>query len=286
MQSHFSSCHFWIPFARGFPPTNDLPKIFFFEKQLAGVILTCKPFADRMLLRIHRTKLQAKAKVHHVRTMHHCVLPKQTAPLPLKRLVSKDGSRNFIVPFGNGQLESRLVLRRSTNAALAAAAAAAPTKDSDAAYRDKLCVYVSSQAGCNMGCGECHLTATQQTSMRPATPRDYSHQVHRVMDEWKNILSFSTDQTKLRVKQVNIEFMARGEPLMNPYVRNKWYHSFLFFQFTNVNKYVQYCCRPDVVASIAEPLSILKPDIVVKYNISTIMPKMFSAFTLFPFLIP
>ncbi len=64
-----------------------------------------------------------------------------------RRLVSTlDPSRNLVIPFGRGALESRLVIRGTA--------------------REKLCIYVSSQAGCNMGCGECHLTATGQTSMR------------------------------------------------------------------------------------------------------------------------
>ncbi len=152
-------------------------------------------------------------------------------------------------------LESRLVLR-STQSARDKKPPPSP---------DKLCIYVSSQAGCNMGCGECHLTATQQTSMRPATPRDYACQVQRVIDEWKDTLALSTDQTKLKIRQINIEFMARGEPLMNPHVRNKW---------------------PEVVAAIAEPLKFLKQGITVKYNLSTIMPKQKPTLPMHTFLLP
>lgn len=121
----------------------------------------------------------------------------------MKRLTSRlDPSVNIIRGFPNGtsrsttRLESRLVIRN-----------------------EKLCIYVSSQGGCNMGCGQCHLTASGQTSMKPSTIDDYKQQVVSVLDEMsKSRHSVVRNQ----VTRLNIEFMARGEPLANPYVLKSW----------------------------------------------------------------
>ena len=77
-----------------------------------------------------------------------------------------------------------------------------------------MCVYVSSHVGCNMGCGQCHLTATGQTRMELAKPTDFAEQARQVVAEAGPRLPL--------VERVNVEFMARGEPMANPYVQHRW----------------------------------------------------------------
>ncbi len=107
---------------------------------------------------------------------------------------TEDGSVNFILPASDGAFEARYV-RRS---------------------EDYFIAYVSSQAGCDRACRFCHLTATGQTSMEHATAHKYAQQVERVL------LHHAVQN--IRPGKMNMNFMARGEPLLNPCLRNhaKW----------------------------------------------------------------
>lgn len=81
---------------------------------------------------------------------------------------------------------------------------------------DRLSVYVSSQSGCNQGCKFCWLTATGQTSFRHVDVARYAEQVDTAL---KHIAGDAPSSLPYRV---NINFMARGEPLMNRYVINRY----------------------------------------------------------------
>lgn len=70
--------------------------------------------------------------------------------------------------------------------------------------------YVSSHSGCRLACRFCHLTQTGQTMFRPATHWDLMSQLMRVLQHM--------DEERIRPPRLNINFMARGEPLANPYI--------------------------------------------------------------------
>lgn len=78
-------------------------------------------------------------------------------------------------------------------------------------------IYLSSHSGCNQACRFCHLTQTKQTNMVQATFDDYLLQVQTVLDHWtKNKAVF------VNPEKIHVNFMARGEPLLNETVVNNW----------------------------------------------------------------
>jgi 23S rRNA (adenine2503-C2)-methyltransferase len=83
---------------------------------------------------------------------------------------------------------------------------------------DYFIIYVSSHNGCNKACRFCHLTQTGQTDYESVTYSQYLHQVQIVLEYWnENIKPIAPKPCK-----VHVNFMARGEPLDNPVVRNNW----------------------------------------------------------------
>lgn len=113
-----------------------------------------------------------------------------------KVLFSKiDESVNFVFPNG---LEARFVHRPDT---------------------DYFIVYLSSHRGCDQACRFCHLTQTKQVDMTPATTSEYMMQTDSVMKHYLNLL---LNEKIDYLKKVNFNWMARGEPLLNPDIRSNW----------------------------------------------------------------
>ena len=81
-----------------------------------------------------------------------------------KKLVSKDGSINFIIPYYKSAIECRYV-RRSP---------------------DYISTYVSSHNGCLMGCKFCWLTATGQTNFKHSDLDTYNIQLKTILEEIKD----------------------------------------------------------------------------------------------------
>lgn len=109
----------------------------------------------------------------------------------------------------------------------------------------QIIAYLSSQTGCNKACRFCHLTQTGQTSMDDITPEIFALQLHKILSD--NIDSIIKDV------KLNINFMARGEPLANSYIRNNWIEV------------------KSALITVAEEYGI-NPSLI-KFNISTIIPR-------------
>lgn len=135
----------------------------------------------------------------------------------------EDESVNFVTMGPKGTFEARYVRRTA----------------------EYMIAYLSSHAGCDRSCRFCHLTATGQTSMTPADVEDYADQIARVLDHH--------DGRDIRPTRMNVNFMARGEPFLNPVLRNE--NDWLRFR--------------NAVAERADASGIDD----VRYNVSSIMPR-------------
>ena len=80
---------------------------------------------------------------------------------------------------------------------------------------DYFIVYLSSHTGCNQACRFCHLTATKQVSMQDVTLDDFLVQADAVLAYYDEEVR-SGRQPK--ANKVHFNWMARGEPFMNPVV--------------------------------------------------------------------
>lgn len=114
---------------------------------------------------------------------------------------------------------------------------------------NKYIVYLSSFKGCNQACRMCHLTQTGQTDMTPATLEDFITQAEAAFE---HAVKYHADiSATVDPKFVHFNFMARGEPLLNKVVMDRW-------------------------AELSETLKTMAgkyfPDSEVKFKISTIMP--------------
>ena len=132
---------------------------------------------------------------------------------------TEDESVNFIKETSSGYLECRYVRRTD----------------------DYFIVYLSSQSGCNRGCKFCHLTATGQTKFENVTAEEYIEQTQQVFNHYL---------TKKTAKEVNFNWMARGEALANSILLEN--------AFPILSKLTQ----------MSSDLNLFP-----KFNISTIMPR-------------
>jgi adenine C2-methylase RlmN of 23S rRNA A2503 and tRNA A37 len=98
----------------------------------------------------------------------------------------QDASVNWDRPADVGRIEARYVRR----------------------CPDYVVVYLSSQTGCNQGCRMCHLTASGQARLRDVTHEEFLEQADTVLDHYR--------REAPPARAVHFNFMARGEPLLNP----------------------------------------------------------------------
>jgi 23S rRNA (adenine2503-C2)-methyltransferase len=96
-----------------------------------------------------------------------------------------DASVNWVRRVDVGTIEARFVRRR----------------------RDTVVIYLSSQTGCRQACRMCHLTTTRQTALRDVTIEEYVEQAEIVLAHYRRVEPATI---------VHFNFMARGEPLLNP----------------------------------------------------------------------
>lgn len=135
----------------------------------------------------------------------------------------EDESVNFVTIGDKGTFEARYVRRTE----------------------EYMIAYLSSHAGCDRSCRFCHLTATGQTSMTPAAVEDYADQIGRVLDHH--------DHQDIRPTRMNVNFMARGEPFLNPVLRDE----------------AEWRRFRETVAERAAASGIDD----IRYNVSSIMPR-------------
>lgn len=131
-----------------------------------------------------------------------------------------DASVNFSRPLGSSIIECRFVQREPS----------------------QIIAYLSSHAGCLQACRFCHLTATGQTDETPVDIPTYVEQLEAVLDYWQTIRT-GQEQT------LNINWMARGEPLNNSAIVDNW---------------------DSLIKELSK--SVEKYSLTIKPNISTIMP--------------
>ena len=112
---------------------------------------------------------------------------------------------------------------------------------------DYFIVYLSSHNGCNKACRFCHLTQTGQTDFAESTMDDFIAQAALVLNHYSSQVSLGLEKP---AKQINFNWMARGEPLDNATVTSNWGGL--------VGNLTKLC----------EPLGIEK----VNFNVSSIIP--------------
>ena len=134
-----------------------------------------------------------------------------------------DSSVNFVWKQGNGQaIEARYVRR----------------------HPEYVACYLSSQTACEQACRFCHLTATGQNKPEEVQMMDLVWQADKVLSYYKEVSVENPAQV------VHYNFMARGEPMSNP-----------FFVHTNqpVLQDLAYCA--------------MNYELLPRFLISTIMPE-------------
>lgn len=106
----------------------------------------------------------------------------------------EDNSVNFVFPKNKSNIESRFVKRND----------------------DYFICYLSSQNGCQYSCRFCHLTQSKQTEFDQTTLEEFHDQTRVVLDHYRS--TYPTEE--MTEKAIYFNFMARGEPLVNPHVHH------------------------------------------------------------------
>lgn len=156
-----------------------------------------------------------------------------TTPIPKILYSQEDASVNFVFPNG---LEARFVHRPGT---------------------DYFIVYLSSHRGCDQACRFCHLTQTKQVDMTPATLNEYDGQIKYVTDYYLSLIG----NDKLNIlKKVHFNWMARGEPLLNPNLVSSWKYigALCGFHAHNVGVYESKFKISTIMPQIPNPLDGFK----------------------------
>ncbi len=110
-------------------------------------------------------------------------------------------------------------------------------------------IYLSSFNGCDKACRMCWLTQNNQTDMVPA---DLDMFIEQARCSLEHAEAFFKDQTA--PQSLHFNFMARGEPLVNPTVMGDW---------------------ETLSKSLIEEAEKVFPGVLVKFKISTIMPHLY-----------
>jgi len=104
--------------------------------------------------------------------------------------------------------------------------------------------YLSSQNNCNKACKFCFLTAMKQTKTDDSLPIDFLSQASKVLKHYK--------ASGKKANYANLNFMARGEVLSNRYILND---------------------ADSILYDLGRLVTTFDPDLGVRFNISTIMPR-------------
>lgn len=105
--------------------------------------------------------------------------------------------------------------------------------------------YLSSQTGCNRGCGFCHLTTTKQTAFEDVNVDGYLQQASRVFEHYVE----RTQAGDPKAKFLHYNFMARGEALANRHLIDQ---------------------APEILRGLGE--MALQHELPARFNVSTILP--------------
>jgi 23S rRNA (adenine2503-C2)-methyltransferase len=112
-----------------------------------------------------------------------------------------DKSVNWSYSKNKGHLETRYVRRKT----------------------EYIAAYVSSHNGCTMGCKMCFLTQLNQNWFSHTKPEEFKLQFDQILDYYDS-------NNEERATRVNLNFMARGEPLANKYVLNNYPELYQMFK--------------------------------------------------------
>lgn len=127
-----------------------------------------------------------------------------------------DRSVNFVL---DKEIEARLVFRDSTAV-----------------------IYLSSQRGCTQSCRMCHLTHKRLLNDQLVTHEEFLEQT-LIVAQW------AAFQSAVQITEIHVNFMARGEPLLNPALQD-----------------------PELWMDIRSIISLNHPATPIEFKVSTIFP--------------